>query len=162
MEVRELETGDLRFAWELNQREVPHLGTETWDEFQRLCSISACRRLATAGSEPAGFLLGMTLDADYDSPNFLYFRERYTRVLYVDRIAVAASVRKVGVGASLYRDAERFARGAGLHALCCEVNLQPPNPGSMAFHVRLGFSQVGEQLAHGKTVAMLVRQVGAP
>ena len=27
----------------------------------------------------------------------------------------------------------------------CEVNTMPPNPGSMRFHERLGFSQVGTQ-----------------
>jgi predicted GNAT superfamily acetyltransferase len=29
--------------------------------------------------------------------------------------------------------------------ICCEVNLRPHNPGSFAFHQRLGFAVVGEQ-----------------
>jgi predicted GNAT superfamily acetyltransferase len=148
-----------RFAWELNQSEVPHLGSETWVEFCRLCSISAYARVAILRSAEAGFLLGMTADADYDSPNFLFFRERYRGFLYVDRIAVAASGRRLGVGASLYADAETYARGAALTSICCEVNLRPANPGSLSFHRELGFVQVGEQEAHGKTVAMLVKSL---
>jgi predicted GNAT superfamily acetyltransferase len=159
MDVREMEGADLRFAWDLNQSEVPHVGTETLDAFIRLHAISVYRHLATVDGQPAGFLLGMTSDADYDSPNFLYFRGRYTGFLYVDRIAVAAPFRKLGVGALLYRDAERLARSKGLRRTCCEVNLLPPNPGSMAFHARVGFSKVGEQVAHGKTVAMLVKEL---
>jgi predicted GNAT superfamily acetyltransferase len=28
--------------------------------------------------------------------------------------------------------------------LCCEVNLEPPNPGSLRFHHRIGFTEVGQ------------------
>jgi predicted GNAT superfamily acetyltransferase len=148
---------DLRFAWALNQSEDPHVAAETWPEFGRLCNISAYARLAILRAAPAGFLLGMTTDADYDSPNFLFFRARYRAFLYVDRIAVAANGRRLGVGTSLYRDVETYARAAALTSICCEVNLRPGNPGSLSFHRELGFVQVGEQLAHGKTVAMLVK-----
>ena len=34
-------------------------------------------------------LLAFDQDADYDSPNFLWFRSRYSRFVYVDRIVVA-------------------------------------------------------------------------
>jgi len=156
---RRIAPGDVRFAWDLNESEVPHLGSETWEEFNRLCAISVHAQLALVDQAPAGFVLGMTTDAAYDSPNFLYFRRRYTKFLYVDRIAVAPPFRKRGVGASLYLDAESYARDAGLTLLCCEVNLRPPNPGSLAFHTRLGFSQVGEQDADGKRVAMLVKHL---
>jgi uncharacterized protein len=161
---REIEVGvgaDARFAWELNQSEDPHVGSETWVEFCRLCSISAYARVAILRSTPAGFLLGMTADADYDSPNFLFFRQRYRGFLYVDRIAVAAHGRRLGIGASLYGDVETYARAAALTSICCEVNLRPANPGSLAFHHELGFVQVGEQEAHGKTVAMLVKTLSS-
>ena len=150
---------DIRFAWELNESEVPHVGTETEVEFTRLCAISVQARLATVDAAPAGFLLGMTSDAPYQSLNFRYFCARYSRFLYVDRIAVAPQHRKARVGAALYQDAVTYARGAGLGLVCCEVNLDPPNPGSLAFHQRLGFEKVGEQQANHKTVAMLVLKV---
>src|SRR5215472_16562359 len=140
-----LGASDVRFAWELNQSHVPHVGSTAYPEFERLCTISACALVALLDGSRAGFLLGMTRDADYACPNFLWFRGRYATFLYVDRIAVSTEHHQRGVGAALYRETEAEARKQGLPRLCCEVNLRPPNPGSMAFHQRLGFTQVGAQ-----------------
>jgi predicted GNAT superfamily acetyltransferase len=43
----------------------------------------------------------------------------------------------------------------------CEVNLDPPNPESLAFHARLGFARVGEQETKGGsvTVALLAAEL---
>lgn len=43
-----------------------------------------------------------------------------------------------------------------------EVNLDPPKPGSLAFHRRLGFASVGEQATTGGsvTVTLLAASVG--
>ena len=35
------------------------------------------------------FIMTFDQDARYDSPNFLWFRERYPRFVYVDRVVVA-------------------------------------------------------------------------
>ncbi len=43
--------------------------------------------------EADAFLIAFDQDADYDSPNFLWFRERFERFVYVDRIAVAPAAR---------------------------------------------------------------------
>jgi predicted GNAT superfamily acetyltransferase len=157
--VRTLLEADLRFAWELNQSEDPHVAAEKWDYFQHLFRQSASAPLVTVDGAPAGFLFGMTREADYDSPNFLWFRAKYPAFLYVDRLAVSAAYRKKGLGAALYAAAEADAQRLGLPVVCCEVNLQPPNPVSLAFHQRIGFEQVGEQTAEGKLVAMLARPV---
>jgi predicted GNAT superfamily acetyltransferase len=155
--VRPMIDEDRTFAWRLNESEVPHVASETWDEFTRLCTIAASAPVAWLETKRAGFLLAMTEEADYDSDNFLWFRARYRRFFYVDRLAVAGDARLRGVGRALYLAAERFARDNGMETLCCEVNTRPPNPGSMAFHTTLGFSQVGAQDTQGKTVAMLVK-----
>ncbi len=45
--------------------------------------------------------------------------------------------------------------------LTCEVNLEPPNPASLEFHRRIGFSEVGRlNTRDGRTVALLSRNVG--
>jgi len=98
-------------------------------------------------------------DADYDSPNYLWFRERYPRFVYVDRIVVAPAMRKCGLANRLYEDLFRVAKDAGHDRVVCEVNSDPPNPASDAFHAALGFVEVGHASIHGgtKTVRYLAR-----
>jgi uncharacterized protein len=155
--IRAMQEADHHLAWELNQREVPHVSSETFDDFGRLCRISASAWTAVEADQPIGFLLGMTPSAVYDSPNFLWFRERFAEFLYIDRLAVDAAYRRRGIGTGLYVQAEASARALGCKLLCCEVNLRPPNPDSLEFHLRLGFEKRGEQQAKGKRVAMLVK-----
>jgi predicted GNAT superfamily acetyltransferase len=105
------------------------------------------------------WLLAFDQDADYDSPNFLWFRLRYARFVYVDRIVVAASARGRGHARRLYDELFEHARRAGHDRVVCEVNHEPPNPASDAFHAALGFSEVGMDAIHGggKTVRYLAR-----
>ena len=45
--------------------------------------------------------------------------------------------------------------------LTCEVNLRPPNEGSIAYHERHGFKRVGTQETEGgsKEVAMMEKRL---
>jgi uncharacterized protein len=105
------------------------------------------------------FLLAFDQDADYDSPNFLWFRARYPRFVYVDRIVVATSARGRGLARSLYDALFEEATRAGHSRVVCEVNSEPPNPESDAFHAALGFVEVGAATIHSgsKTVRYLRR-----
>ncbi|TIN02749.1 MAG: GNAT family N-acetyltransferase, partial [Mesorhizobium sp.] len=38
---------------------------------------------------------------------------------------------------------------AGQTIVTCEVNAEPPNPASDAFHAALGFVEVGDAVIHG-------------
>ena len=93
----------------------------------------------------AAFLLAFREGADYDSPNYLWFAQRYPRFLYVDRIAVAQSQHGRGIGARLYRDLFGFARTHGVGTIACEFYRKPLNAASQAFHARFGFREVGTQ-----------------
>ena len=89
------------------------------------------------------FLLAFDQKARYDSPNFLWFRSRYPRFVYVDRIVVASAARGRGYARRLYDDLFRHAVDAGHERVVCEVNARLPNPASDAFHAALGFVEVG-------------------
>ncbi|MFN3548877.1 MAG: GNAT family N-acetyltransferase [Mesorhizobium sp.] len=95
------------------------------------------------------FMIAFDQDADYASPNFLWFRERYPRFAYVDRIAVAAAARGRGHARRLYEHLFERARRDGHTVVTCEVNSDPPNPASDAFHQALGFRVVGEASIYG-------------
>jgi len=142
----------------LNNEHVLEL---SWLTPERLAHLAAQAFYARRIGEIDAFLLAFDEGADYDSPNFLFFRDHYPRFVYVDRIVVTSSARGRGLAQRLYHDLFAQAARAGHDRVVCEVNLEPPNPASDAFHTRLGFSSVGSVSIHGgsKTVRYLLRRL---
>jgi hypothetical protein len=99
----------------------------------------------------------------YASPNYAWVSARFDHFVYVDRIVVAPEARGMGLGRRLYGAVSAAARDAHLGRIVCEVNLMPPNPGSLAFHTALGFREIGRAVLadRGKTVAYLARDLAA-
>jgi uncharacterized protein len=120
-----------------------HARELSWLEPARLEHLVGETLLARRIGEIDAFLLAFDQDARYDSPNFLWFLERYPRFAYVDRIVVAPSARGRGCARRLYDDLFEHAKRAGHDRVVCEVNQNPPNPASDAFHAALGFAEVG-------------------
>ena len=120
-------------------------------------AVMACRI-----GEADALLLAFDQDAAYENPNFEWFRERFERFIYIDRVVVAPALRGRGLARELYK--ALFKRAASLkHSqVVCEINLDPPNPGSDAFHASLGFEQVGLAVLPraGKTVRYFSRKIG--
>ena len=106
-----------------------------------------------------GLLIAFDQRADYDSPNFLWFRARHPRFVYVDRVVIAPAARGRGLARMLYADLMARAVAAGHDRIVCEVNVEPPNATSDAFHTALGFVEVGRARIerYGKTVRYLMR-----
>ena len=117
--------------------------------------------LVADDGEPAGFIVALAPGLDYASENYAWFSARSSDFLYVDRIVLAPRLRGQGVGPRLYAAVEEAARSDGAREITCEVNVRPPNPGSLAFHTRLGFREVGRQQTKGGTteVALLAMAV---
>jgi uncharacterized protein len=134
--------------------------TSPLDAAKFACMIEAAR-VATVAGGGAAFLLAFDQTADYDSPNYLWFRERFERFLYIDRVIVDAAHRRFGFGRALYDDLFRRAGELAHRRIACEVNMLPPNPVSDAFHARLGFAEIGRAtLSDGaKAVRYLVKAV---
>lgn len=107
------------------------------------------------------FLIALDQEALSQSPNFHWFRSRYERFVYIDRVIVAPSQRGRGMARTLYEELISAAVQAGHVLLGCEVNLEPPNPASDAFHEALGFSEVGRARlpGGGKIVRYLTRRL---
>jgi len=144
----------------LNNAHEVELSFLTADRLRRLAEEAFVA--ARIGAVEA-FLIAFDQDADYDSPNFLWFRSRLARFVYVDRVVVAVGARGRGHARRLYLDLFERARLAGHDRVVCEVNSTPPNPGSDAFHAALGFTQIGAETIHGgaKTVRYLLRELGS-
>lgn len=129
----------------------------SWLEPARLATLIDRAFHARQIGAGAAFLLAFDQDAGYDSPNFLWFRARYPRFVYVDRVVVDKAARGRGFARRLYADLIAHAAAAGHEVVVCEVNADPPNPASEAFHAALGFGRVGTGSIQGgnKTVSYL-------
>jgi predicted GNAT superfamily acetyltransferase len=158
IEIRDAGPEDLEAVLALNEAAVPAVNSVPMAQMEKFLREAAYFRVALVDGAIAGFLVGLTPDADYSSPNFLWFRRHYDDFAYVDRIAIAEHARRFGLGTALYRDFERRL-GEQAPRLACEVNLKPPNEPSMRFHERFGFVRVGENPVDGKVVAMLVKEL---
>jgi predicted GNAT superfamily acetyltransferase len=126
-----------------------HAQELSWLEPERLEYLVREAFLARRIGDLDAFLLAFDQDARYDSPNFIWFRARCPRFVYVDRIVVAPSARGSGCARRLYSDLFEHAVRAGHDRIVCEVNKMPPNPASDAFHAALGFVEVGTASVHG-------------
>jgi len=117
--------------------------------------------LATRIGAVDAFLIVFDQRARYDSPNFEWFRTRFPKFAYIDRIITGPEARGKGYAKALYQDLFTRAAAAGHERVVCEVNLDPPNPGSDAFHAALGFVEVGRQMLQGssKTVRYLSKNI---
>ena len=106
-------------------------------------------------------LIAFDQTADYDSQNFLWFRRRFDRFVYVDRVVVDPARRGMGLARRLYAEVFARASAAGHGHVVCEVNSDPPNPASDAFHAALGFREVGAAIVaeSGKAVRYYERDL---
>jgi predicted GNAT superfamily acetyltransferase len=133
----------------------------SWLTDERLVALVRHAFMARRIGDVAAFILAFDQDAPYDSENFLWFKARYTRFVYVDRIVVAEAARGRGHAKRLYRDLFATAARRGHTLVACEINLEPPNPESDAFHAGLGFTQVGAAALRsgGKIVKYLLLEL---
>jgi predicted GNAT superfamily acetyltransferase len=133
----------------------------SWLEPDQLSHMVGESFAALRMGEAEAFLLVFDQEADYHSPNFLWFRESLERFVYVDRVVVDEAARGRGHARRLYETLFDLARAAGHTRIVCEVNSDPPNPGSDAFHASLGFTEVGAAQIHGgkKTVRYLALEL---
>src|SRR5438477_5883773 len=147
---------DLDALLALSNAHEKEIGIFTKAAFAELVALSFRTRMTEARD---AFLIALAERAPDVAPNYRWFASRFARFVYVDRVVVSESSRQRGLGKLLYCDLMEAARSAGHTRVCCEVNVDPPNPGSDAFHARLGFEEIGRAFlpARGKMVRYLTR-----
>lgn len=126
----------------------------------RLRHACAAPTMLDAEGRLVGFLLAYAEESGLDAINFRWVKGHLNGFVYIDRVIVDPAARGGGFGRRLYAEAEAEARRRGAAWLACEVNAEPPNPVSDAFHARLGFAVFGQgSPTPGKTVRYLRRAV---
>ncbi|MDX2025472.1 GNAT family N-acetyltransferase [Microcella sp.] len=154
VELTRLSPADAPSLVDLNDSAYPAVPITSVDAMRSLLEFSDCAVAIKRDGQLVGFVVTLGDGAAYESENYQFFCSRGVSSRYVDRIVIAESERGNGLGAALYALVFSVARAEGRAEVTCEVNLDPPNPASLAFHERLGFASVGTQATKGGTVTV--------
>ncbi len=136
---------DLCFLTRCNNSEAKWVGVEEPSFFKQYMDLPNFNIVDIDG-DSAGFLMAMGPKVDYDSKNFLWFKERIPNFIYIDRVIVNGGFRKRGIASALYEDL--FYKNSHV-PMVCEVAIRPLNADSVPFHEGLGFKSMGNFSANG-------------
>jgi len=163
--LRALTAADAPRITDLNNAAVPAVPEMTEHDLDALRDMADVALAVIDEQQPdrvLGFVLAMHPGSPYESENYRWFERRGGDGLYVDRIVVDAALRGRGLGQVLYARVFAAAEHEGRAEVTCEVNVDPPNPGSLAFHARLGFAEVGRQSTKGGSVVVALLAAPVP
>lgn len=160
VDIRPYTHADLEALVAVNDGAYPAVPITPAAELADLIAMSRVALVVDDG-EVAGFVVALAPGRPYASENYTWFSARSNDFVYVDRIVLAPRLQGQGVGPRLYAAVAEAARADGATEITCEVNVRPANPGSLAFHARLGFVEVGRQETKGGAteVALLAMPV---
>ena len=158
MECRQLTADDVSAAWEINEQGLPGTGQVSHEEMADLFSLCELAIGMFEQNVLRGFVLCLLPNTRYGSLNYAWFNQRYDSFLYVDRIAVDHHHRDRGIGSLLYQRVIEHATHQ-YDSVTAEVSLKPPNPGSIRFHQRHGFTEIGTFENGEKAVTMMLRSI---
>jgi uncharacterized protein len=156
--LRAMRRDDIPDVLALNAEHVELLSPMGEERLGQLQAWATRAEVITCDGLFAGFVLVFGPGSAYDSPNYRWFSERFaSRFHYLDRIVIDDRFRRRGLASAVYDEVEAAAGGAGRLAL--EVNLDPPNVPSLAFHQGRGYSEVGQLGPPGHRVSLMAKQL---
>ena len=159
--VRNIVSTDVTRVLEINNANTPGVSELTLSELEMDLSNSLhALAIDNEHGEVCAFCITFDLDAHDAGANHRWFADRYESFVYLDRIAIDSNQQNRGLGALLYQSVEHHMLNSAEHSLlCCEVNIEPPNPGSLRFHQRIGFTEVGRHSPQQGYVVSLLQKV---
>ena len=159
--LRPLTDADHDDVLAFNEANVVKLAPLDADRLDQLRSWADRADAIEVAGELAGFVLTFRSGTPYDSENYLWFHEQYGRdFYYLDRIVVDKRLRRGGIGTAVYDALETLARPHG--RMCLEVNLLPPNPESLSFHIGRGYNEVGTLGNSDHLVTLMAKELSDP
>jgi predicted GNAT superfamily acetyltransferase len=156
MILRKSKFKDLKRILELNEESVHYLSPLTMQKLQLLSSQSEMLNVIEVDGIVEAFVLTVREGQPYDSVNYLWFSEHYDQFLYIDRVVVSVKMQGKALGQMLYQSVFEHANLIGVPYITAEIDINPPNLGSLKFHEKFGFKEVGKQsVADGKKIVSL-------
>lgn len=157
--LRPLTAADHEALLQLNAGNRPAVAAVEAGDLPWLLAGEGHRLVAVDSSgQVLGYLLAFPRASSYDDSEMNELRRLIAEPFYyICQVALAPEHRGRGIGRAFYAAVAETARAQGARYLCCDVNLDPPNPESHAFHRRLGFRQLAAGFAsNGFKIAYLV------
>jgi len=151
MLIRKLEEKDYPRILQLNEESVHFLSPLTKDKLEKIISQCEMVNVVEVDGRVEAFILTLKEGKEYDSVNYLWFDNHYDQFLYIDRVVVSLEMQGKGIGRTLYESVFTHASLKGIPYVTAEIDINPPNPGSLKFHEKFGFREVGKQTVAGGT-----------
>lgn len=140
-----LSNSTLENLYLLNQENTPEVGSiKNAEYFASLLDKSSINLLIVYKNQPIGFVICFRENLEYESLNYKFFNESKKNFLYIDRVVINSSYRRMGLGTMMYKYLDGVA-GKDILPICCEVNSVPRNEISINFHIKNGFKEVGQK-----------------
>ena len=100
----------LQFIFELNQKNIPALGSlKDLKHVRVIYNHSLFAALVIVKEKIVGFAFVMDYKSDYKSLNYKYFKNNFKNFLYIDRVALAVDFQRKGCGTELYNEIYKIA-----------------------------------------------------
>jgi hypothetical protein len=154
--VRDVREHELDSVLALNNAAGPAILPLDAARLRRFFATAEYFRVAERDGTMVGFLVGFGPDADHDSSNYAWFRERNQSFFYIDRIVVASRRRGGGVGRAFYADVQSYAE-LRYPLLACEVFVEHDSDPARLFHGSFGFREVGQHVMPGDDASPGIR-----
>lgn len=141
-----------------NNAEIPAVSELDVATAQHLIEVADTALVAEVEDAFAGFVFALPHGIDdFTADNYRWFEEHLDDYLYVERIVVADGNQGRGIGRAFY---QHLLDTTTRRHLVSEVNTNPRNDASLAFHDRFGFEAIGE-MTYGDdiTCAKLARTI---
>lgn len=152
MRLRDATVDDFPAIVAINQQSLEGVTPIDLAGLTELVALSSRALVADDDGQIAGFVVVLAPGSTYGSINYRWFEANHTFGSYVDRVAIAPTHRRLGVGTLFYDELEQDL------PVALEVYVDPPNEASLEFHARRGYVEVGQLLQdNGKTVVLLVK-----
>lgn len=146
--IRKAEKRDYDRVLEMNEESVHFLSPMNHERLELLASKADIFVVIEKNAKVEGFILAFRENSDYDSVNYQWFNERYDKFLYIDRVVISIEHQSEGLGEALYK---WIFDHAEVDKIAAEIDIEPPNPTSLAFHKNFGFKEVGQHSVAGGT-----------
>ena len=156
--LRPITDADAEEVLRLNEDHVDLLSPLDAARLAQLRGWAARADLIVCDGQTAGFVLVFGHGTGYDSDNYRWFHDRFEQFDYLDRIVIADRFRRRGLASAVYDEVEAAATPTG--RLTLEVNVDPPNQPSLAFHEGRGYRELGRRGASGHLVGLMAKNLG--